>query len=207
MGIKIFDFFSREKKYKLVSSIAYNQKNKRKILKEWDKVLNIPYELGIYLQDLISNQDKEGYYIGVHSSSSINDRNSSNYEEIVNNEIIYNIFNNGLVNNGDLSSGVSLQYRYNEIYNTVSRTEDMFHLVLGIKSRYKGSRGGFILKFPKEYVDKDLNIKNGYGSMIYDVKNGSQYIRPEFILGYVGIDKDDKYIWYPKEMFVKKRKK
>jgi len=59
----------------------------------------------------------------------------------VNNEIIYNIFNNGLVNNGDLSSGVSLQYRYNEIYNTVSRTEDMFHLVLEIKSRYKGSRG------------------------------------------------------------------
>ena len=43
--------------------------------------------------------------------------------------------------------------------------------------------------------------------MIYDVKNGSQYIRPEFILGYVGINKDDKYIWYPKEMFVKKKKK
>ena len=204
--INFFDFFNKGKKYKLVSSIGYNQKGKREIAKDWDKVLNIPYELGMYLQNLINNQDSEKYYIGVHSSSVVNDRNSSNYEEVMNNEIIYNIFNDGLINNGNLSSGVSNQYEYNDIYNTVSRVKDMFHLVLEIKSKYKGSRGGFILKFPKEYVDENLNIKEGLGFMIYDIKNKLQYIKPEFIIGYVGIDKYDKFTWYPKEMFIKKEK-
>lgn len=206
MNIKMFNVFKREKKYKLVSSIGYDKKELRSIYKYWDKSLNIPYELGIYLEDLVNNQDDGNYYIGVHSSSAITSFNASNDDEIMNNEVINDIFNNGLINNGDLSSGASNNGKYNDINKTVASVKDIFHLALEIRSEYKGSRGGFILKFPKEYVTDDLDIKSEMGSMLYDIRNGIQYIKPEFILGYVGLGENDKFVWYPREMFLEKEK-
>lgn len=205
--LNVFDIFNKEKKYKLVRRINYKSEESRKIYEEWDEELNIPYDLGIYLENLINNQDIGNYYIGVHSSSAVTDFNAFTKEAVLNNRVISNIFNEGLINNGDLSSGASNIGYYNEVYNTVSKANSIFSLLLGIKSRYKKSRGAFILKFPKEYVDENLILKNGMGAMIYDIKNGLQYIKPEFILGYVGLDKDDKYTWYPKELFLEKEKK
>lgn len=206
MNIKIFDIFNRNKKYKLVSRINYKSEESRKIYEEWDEELNIPYDLGIYLEKLINNQDIGNYYIGVHSSSAVTDMNAITEEDVLNNKIIANICNYGLINNGDLSSGVSNRGYYNEVCNTVSKPNSIFSLLLSIKSRYKKSRGAFILKFPKEFVDENLMLKNGMGPMVYDIRNGLQYIKPEFILGYVGLDKDDKYTWYPRESFLRREK-
>lgn len=203
--IKIFNNFNN-KKYKLVNSMGYEKKGLRSMYKEWDDVLNIPYELGKYLEDLVNGQENGDYYIGVHSSGIINNWNASNDDQIMSNEVIHDIFNNGLINNGDLSSGVNNENNYNNISKTVLRVKDMFHLVLNIRSEYKGSRGGFILKFPKQYVDADLNIKDGMGTLLYDVKDKTQYIKPEFILGYVGLCENDKFVWYPREMFLEKEK-
>ena len=116
--IELFNIF-KNRKYKLISSIGYEKKGLRSIYVTWDEALNIPYDLGKYLEGLVKGQENGDYYIGVHSSGIINNWNASNDDQIMSNEVIHDIFNNGLINNGDLSSGIDNNDNYNDISKTV----------------------------------------------------------------------------------------
>lgn len=185
--------------YKLIKS---NTKNRflENVYKEWDSVGNIPLELGKYLENLIVNQEKEKYYIGVHRSSSFIQ------DDIEKDITLKSIFNDGLINNGGTPLGINTDSSYPDIEKTVLSTDNMLKLVIALKSSYKGSKGSILLKIPSDYVDEELNIKDNMGEYLYDIKDGVYYIKPEFILGYVSCDENKNCKWYPKELFIEKRK-
>ena len=188
--LRIFSRLSKNKTYKLSESKNFKMPNEivKQIYEDIDSIGSIPLDLGLYLEKLIINQERDDYYIGTHNSSAIRDEN------VFENETLKSICNDGLINNGDLSSGVHSEYGYNSISKTVAQTKTILNLLFNLKSEYKGGRGAFILKFPKEYFNEEFELKAGMENMVYNIKNGMQYIKPEFILGFVARDKNDNFI-------------
>ena len=100
--------------------------------------------------------DKENYYIGIH-------RTANEVEDILENGIIC---------------------RNNELSTHVQRMDNFDFMLREIKlcSEYKGSKGCFIVKIPKEYVDN--------GTMPIYYQDGEKIrLNPKYVVGYVPVEK------------------
>ena len=100
--------------------------------------------------------------------------------------ILYDVFNNGLINNGDSMQGVGSFYT-NERTKTLSQITDMMLMVGSVKTahNYKGSDGVFIVKIPKSYVDRTTP---GEVKPIYFANGSEQRLLPEYIYGYLPVN-------------------
>ena len=167
------------KKYKLTKRYPLFVLNKKiryhkKLARGYDKVGYISMQLGKELEELWDDD----YVIGIHRTGYSNA-----------NEIIQDVFTNGLINNGDSMLGCTYT-KPDEMINlekTVSVFSDLKLLVWQLKtaSGYKESQGSFVIKIPKSY----LGQAEGEIKPIYYKENGlSIRLLPEYIYGYVPCD-------------------
>lgn len=143
------------------------------LLKEWDDRIAVPKTIGKQLESLVYN---ECISLGIHRTEIDS--------ELSENSIMKSILENGLINNGDLMSSGA----YSDIPSvnkTVSFPENILNTFILLKSTYKFSNGGFILAFPKNIVDKDGSTKCNDYNLLYNNINGVNYIKPEYIIGYI----------------------
>lgn len=137
-----------------------------------DKIDNIGYlsdDVGVELDNLVNDD----YVIGIHKTS------FQNVDEI---------FNKGLINNGKHAWQV-IDNGERNISDTVELCYDSVTLILKLKKahEYKDAKGSFIIRIPKA----DLAKNDGIPQPIYIIKDGYYYLKPEFVYGYIPVDKND----------------
>ena len=132
-------------------------------------------ELGMELDRLFSDDD---YIVGIHRTG----------YSIVDEEMLNEIFNGGLINNGHIMQGAMSGNL--DIENTVSFYTDFPVLVDQLKKSfgYKNSQGSIIIRIPKSYIGK----KDGEIKPIYYKTNGIVRLLPEFVYGFVPVDSEGK---------------
>ena len=143
------------------------------LAKQYDEYGYMSEELGRELDSLFENKD---YVIGIH-------RTGYNY---MSEEMINSIFNKGLINNGHIMQG-GMAGNF-DIEKTVSIFNDFTVLNGQLKAAhgYKGSQGCIIVKIPKSYLGKS----DGPIEPIYYTDDGVTKLLPEFVYGYVPVDKE-----------------
>ena len=140
--------------------------------KNYDEYGFMSQSLGDELDELFLD---DNYSIGIHRTGYTN----------IDDEMLNKIFNEGLINNGHIMSGG--MSGNTDIDKTVSIYED-FPLLNGqLKSAagYKNSKGCIVVKIPKSYLGK----KDGDVKPIYYQKRGIMMLLPEFIYGYIPVEK------------------
>lgn len=143
------------------------------LYKGWDETSgDIPIELGDHLESLI---DDPNLLIGIHRTGTIN------YPD--NLGVLESIFENGLINNGDGSSGIFTDRP--EPDKTISFVGNILNLIIMLKSSYKDSTGAVLVGIPAEYMDENKCMRKECFDDIYDTFNGLPVIRKEFMLGYL----------------------
>lgn len=152
------------------------------LLHSWDAKGFMSEDLGNYLESLI---DDEKYQIGIHRVSKVV---CPDPHDIHQNDTLYSICSKGLYLTGHSSSGGYLSNGKNPLYLNISPINNLLHAVEFAKSSYKGSTGGFIIALPSEYVDKELNIKNGHENDLCGYVDGEWALDPKYIVGYISQD-------------------
>lgn len=171
----VIDMINRHKvlnkSYKLTKENIIPNRYYKKLAKQYDKMGYLDVNIGRELS-LLFNED---YAVGIHRTGY--SRADSNY--------LYDVFYNGLINNGDLMQGVA-QNDYISIGKTVSIYSNPIIAVGQIKSacRYKDSDGVIIVRIPKSYI----GLKNGEIKPIYyKENNGNTRLLPEYIYGFLPV--------------------
>lgn len=164
------------------------------LYKEWDDYGNISLELGTYIETLVND---DTISLGIHRTNIIN--NSSN-EDLVNNTLLCDIFNNGLKSDGDLAND-AISKGVIHPSKTISFFSSMLDAIIHIKTSYKGSDGGILVLFPSNLVLKDGTLVADKVKDVYDVINNICYIKAEYLAGYIYQD-DGVCIYYQKNKFV-----
>ena len=159
--------------YKLSKDFKYNNNWYKDIAKEYDEISTITNEVAQELKEVC---DFDNYIIGIHRTG---------YTD-VNSEVLDDIFNNGLINNGHIMQGA--QDNYIDLERTVSIISDFTLLIGSLKSahNYKGSQGVFLVKIPKDYLDDSNENKKP----IYFHDGLSVRLLPEYIHCYIPSDKE-----------------
>ncbi len=185
--------FIREK---LLNSKATDEGKKYlfDLYKEWDDYGSIPLELGNYIESFINNND---IVFGIHRPGN----SIINNHDISNNDILCDIFTNGLRNYGDLSSGI-ISSEIISPSKTVSFCNSMLDAIIQIKTSYKGSSGSIVVALPNNLVEKDGTLISGKEKDVYNIIDNTLYIKPEYLLGYIAQD-DGVCTFYPKDVFIK----
>ena len=143
------------------------------LAKQTDEYGYMSEELGKELDSLFENDD---YIVGIHRTG---------YNDMTD-EMINKIFNKGLINNGHIMQGGMAGTQ--DIEKTVSLFNDFTVLNNQLKGAhgYKWSQGCIIVKIPKSYLGKI----DGKIEPIYYLDSGVTKLLPEFIYGYVPVDKE-----------------
>lgn len=159
----------------LRSSKTINEENDfiLELAKQYDEYGYMSEELGRELDSLFEDKD---YVVGIHRTG------YSNMDE----KTINNIFNKGLINNGHIMQG-GMASNF-DIEKTVSLFSDFTVLNGQLKAAhgYKCSEGCIIVKIPKSYLGKC----DGPIEPIYYRDDNVTKLLPEFIYGYVPVDKE-----------------
>lgn len=176
MEMKIFfnkDKLDPEVPYKLIKDIKYKNKWYKGLAKGYDKISTITNKVAQELKEVC---DFDNYIIGIHRTG----------YTMVDSEIISDVFNNGLINNGHIMQGV--QDKYIDLERTVSIISDFTLLIGALKTahNYKGSQGVFLVKIPKDYLDKNSLERKP----IYSQEDITVRLLPEYIYGYMPSDKE-----------------
>ena len=163
------------------------------LCESWDNTKHqIPLEIGIYIEELLRDPNVQ---LGIHRSSVITGLDDKNLAKIM---------IDGLENNAQLSQGVV--HDIPDLTKTVSIVNNMFHTLPMLKSGYKESNGSILFAFPKNILDNDGNIIEGFEDKIYENKNGTYHIKPEYIIGYL-VAEYDIYNLYTKEDIINNTRK
>lgn len=143
------------------------------LAKQYDEYGYMSEELGMELDSLFED---ENYAIGIH-------RTGYNYMD---QKMIDNIFNEGLINNGHIMQG-GMAGNF-DIEKTVSIFRDFTVLNGQLKAAnsYKGSQGCIIVKIPKSYLGK----ADGPIEPIYYKHDNVTKLLPEFVYGYIPVDNE-----------------
>ena len=138
---------------------------------KYDNYGFMPQQLGEELEELFESKD---YLIGIHRTG----------YTLINDKILKDIFEKGLICNGHAMLGANVGK--NDIETTISLFGDFPILVgqLKLAYEYKLSKGSIIVKIPKSYLGKaDGEIKP-----IYYIDDNILKLLPEFIYGYVPVN-------------------
>lgn len=159
--------------YKLRKDFKYDNKWFKNLAKEYDEISTITNEVAKELKDVC---DFQKYAIGIHRTGYSN----------VTPEYLDDVFNNGLINNGDAMQGVTRKYV--DLEKTVSIIENYTILIGVLKTghNYKNSDGMLLIKIPKE----DIDSENPNRKPIFFNDSGIPRLLPEYIYGYIPSDKD-----------------
>lgn len=133
-----------------------------------------------------SKMQSLGYEIGIHDTG---------YLE-VDEEVLNDIFNKGLINNGHSMEGVVLENKIPDVTLTVTKTNDFIDFVNRIKkaNKYKNSQGSIIFKIPDGMSSKDIQYFDGT----------SYRVKPEYIVGFTRVDSNGnvlEFIENPNSLF------
>lgn len=159
--------------YKLIKNIKYKNKVYKDLAKDYDSFGYLPYDIGKNFEE---NLDFDNYKIGIHATG------YSNFDE----EGIEKVFKEGLINNGDRMLGINSNYIDTEKTVTFLSNFTLFVGRLKSVNNYKNSKGAFIIKIPKEYINNEKeDIKN---KPIYKEDNGIYRLLGEYIYGHISID-------------------
>lgn len=175
-------FKIKNKPFSLVKDAGYNNKHPfYDLAKDYDNYGFIDKKLGMELYNLF----EEGYTIGIHRTG------YSKIGSVTEHDIpdtLKDIFHNGLKNNGDSMQGVVSDSNYISSTDTITFFKD-FSIFLGqVKAAYdyKTSDGVIIVKIPSSYISETNEI----AKPIYFMDGNLPRLLPEYIYGYVPVDKN-----------------
>ena len=158
-------------------------------IKGWNDSSNINRDAGEYLNNLM--KEKQGV-LGIRRT------NIGGFEYIngiPTNGELQNIMNNGVINNGHLSSGVvSDNPEINLALSPFYSIDGIIFLV----SSYKNNNCIILFQFPEEVVDKDLLFKIDPSDFY---TSGDNCISPEYILG-VLVKEENRITFYDKDQII-----
>ena len=186
---KLFDYYRKksisENKFYMLNdntiqkTILKGNKYIKKLCQEWDDFGSIPLDAGNYLKSII---DDDNYILFGHRTAIFSEEN------IYSNEILYDVLTNGLINNGSALTNGSNKEKVPPISKTANIINNLIDLQIILKSHRRDSfgyisTGTVLLKFPKEYIDEEGDLKVD-PNLIYDYdETNSARIKPEFIIG------------------------
>lgn len=165
-----------ERKYKLTKN-GYSKRKTHpyiyELAKQYDDYGFMSNKLGKELNNLF----EDGYSVAIHRTG----------YTTMGKKILDDVFNNGLINNGDAMLG-SVNINWIDIEDTVTFF-DRFLIMNGqikVANKYKNSDGVFVIKVPTSYV----NRTEEFAKPIYFMDGDIPRLLPEFIYGYIPVDKN-----------------
>lgn len=172
MNLKLFNKLDPNAEYKLIKNNKYKGKRQglKPLAEDYDSFGFISNSLGKELENLFKD---DNYIIGIHRTG---------YSNVTDN-FIDDVFTNGLINNGDIMQGVVNSNI--DIEKTVSIINRLELMVGSLKAchSYKDSEGAFIIKIPREYLDRDNQARKGIYS--YSEDSNTHRLLGEYIYGFV----------------------
>ena len=158
-------------------------------IRGWNDSSNINRETGEYLNNLM--KEKQGV-LGIRRT------NTGGFEYIngiPTNGELQDIMNNGVINNGHLSSGVVSD---NPDLNLALSPFYSIDGIIFLVSSYKDNNSIILFQFPEEVVDKDLLFKIDPSDFY---TSGDNCISPEYILG-VLVKEENRITFYDKDQIM-----
>lgn len=147
------------------------------VFEDWNERCNIPLEAGLELYKLSENPDQ---LLAIHRTHICDFHNENG--SVKSNDVV-DIANNGLINNGHLSSGA-----YTEVPEpsyTLSPLSDLSGFI-NLVASYKQNNAVIIYSLPSNCVNEDLEFINSESfKKIYNFDNGIVRIKPELIVGMI----------------------
>jgi len=158
----------------LRSSITLNEDSEfeMEVAKNTDSYGYMSQDLGEELDSLFLDKN---YIVGIHRTG---------YAPMDSN-ILYDIFNKGLINNGHVMQGVNGGWY--DLENTVTLFNEFTYLNHQLKAAhgYKGSEGCIIVRIPKSYLGRaDGEAK----PIFYKRADNDTRLLPEFVYGYIPVE-------------------
>lgn len=145
------------------------------MISSWEEKCNIPYDFGVALDQVASEE-----VVMIHRTNLNFDKDS---EGLQNNDVLYNIMNDGLVNTGHLHSSGTITNGASDLTLTMTPLKGLSGYI-NLVSSYKSNDTTIIAAFPKDLVDEDGHIKDmSRCCEIYDVVNDQLAVKPKFLRG------------------------
>lgn len=164
-----------------------------KYVKEANEYGYISKKLGNKFQNLFKDvgyskslKKSLGYEIGIHNTGYLD----------VDESVLDDIFNKGLINNGHSMGGAVLTDKIPDLSLTVTKTNDFVDFINRIKkaNKYKNSQGSIIFKIPDGMSSRDIQYFDGT----------TYRIKPEYIVGFTRVDSNGnvlEFIENPNSLF------
>lgn len=146
------------------------------VILDWDKLCNIPYGVGISIDRLANDST-----VMIHRTRLDLDTSSTG---LPNNEDLYNIMNEGLMNYGHMNAvgGGAYSSTPPSLNLTMTPLSGLTGYINFIAS-YHGNDTVIIAAFPKELVNEDGENNNVDWNQIYDLSEYPPRVKREFIAG------------------------
>lgn len=164
------DFLSKKLTYEQLTNF-YD------IITNWDKHCNLPYEVGISIDKLATDNT-----VMIHRTHLGIDKNTEGYTD---NNTLYNIMTEGLKNYGHLNAVGGGAYLNTIPDLTLTMTPlDGITGYINLIGSYKSNDVTIITAFPKELVNEHGRIKgesNYYA--VYDLSEEPPKVKPEYMIG------------------------
>ncbi|MBE6160800.1 MAG: hypothetical protein E7158_01075 [Firmicutes bacterium] len=184
-------------------SMAYSGCNKinYELFKEWDEKGSIPLDFGLRLKEIMNDKNMNLY---IHRTSIINNEN------IFDSNVLMDVMENGLINNGSAHSNATSK----ETVPPISKTADLIkydiQMQIDLKSHRRDSfgnisTGAIIFAIPSKYLNENDEVIVD-PNLVYDYKNNLAHIKPEFIIGATTLKNHGECEFYSREDLLKNKR-
>jgi hypothetical protein len=167
------------------------------LLEDNDKKCNLPYEAGLYLDELSKNSA-----VYIHRTNLFLDKNS---EDVPQSDALYSIMSDGLKNFGHVNAagGVGITNGVPPIGCTMTPMTG-FTGYINLLSPWQNNDTVIVASFPKDMLDEEGNLLGDYkDSDLYDLSLDTPTIKPEYMVGAFIVSDNGLWKYYSKDKIVK----
>lgn len=161
------------------------------LIDTWDKECKIPYQIGMQIDNLANENIIMINRTKLSSESPFNDEN------------LFNIMNEGLINYGhENDAGVAIADQGIPSMTLASTPLIGLEGYINLLSKFRGSNSVILMKFSKEDLNEDGRVvdESVYNKIYYKKDGEKDYrIRPEYMLGVYLIDDSGIFEYYSKD--------
>lgn len=167
------------------------------ILEYNDKKCNLPYEAGLYLDELSKNSA-----VFIHRTNLYLDKNT---EDVPQSDALYSIMSDGLKNYGHINAfgGVAVTNGVPPIGCTMTPMVGLAGYI-NLLSPWHSNDTVIVASFPKDMLDEEGYLLGDYKySDLYDLSGDNPTIKPEYIVGAFIVSDNGLWKYYSKDKIIK----
>lgn len=166
------DNYNKETEYKKLEYIY-------EVIKEWDETCNLPYDVGIFLDNLTINNT-----IMIHRTNLKLNKHKNGLEY---NDDLINIMKKGLKNFGHANAiGGGAFINVMPPLTLAMTPLDGLSGYINLVSQYKSNDTIIVVAFPKDIVNSDGEVNdNSNYSNIYDITDNIPTVKSDYLVGVI----------------------